>query len=391
MFFFNCFFLDESDQDTGIERNDDDLIRYYFNAGFPYKEVLQHLERFDIHLSKRTLLRRLVHLGLRRRRRSDRQYNDENVRRRIEQIVNGPGSSGGYRTVWHTLRLEGYQVPRCVVQNLLKLVDPDGTVRRRRNKLKRRQYRNPGPNYAWHIDGYDKLKPFGFPIHGCIDGFSRKILWLEVTRSNNSPDNIASMYLKAVQDYGCPVELVTDLGTENVIVAVMQSFFRDNSDAHRYVPSPRNQRIESWWSHFSRSRSLWWREFFADLERRGTIDLACELSKECLIYVFSPLIQMELDRVKEHWNTHYIRKSQTSIPGRPDSLYYLPQNYGALDMRMEVDEGNFQYASTELVVNEYDNDYTDYFDYVTRYSNVHVPTTWFDALNIYKFMMNSAT
>ena len=23
----------------------------------------------------------------------------------------------------------------------------------------------------WHVDGYDKLKPFGFPIHGCIDGY----------------------------------------------------------------------------------------------------------------------------------------------------------------------------------------------------------------------------
>ena len=27
-----------------------------------------------------------------------------------------------------------------------------------------------GPNWCWHIDGYDKLKPFGFPIHACIDG-----------------------------------------------------------------------------------------------------------------------------------------------------------------------------------------------------------------------------
>lgn len=23
----------------------------------------------------------------------------------------------------------------------------------------------------WHCDGYDKLKPFGLPIHGCIDGY----------------------------------------------------------------------------------------------------------------------------------------------------------------------------------------------------------------------------
>ena len=29
---------------------------------------------------------------------------------------------------------------------------------------------NKGPNYIWHIDGYDKLSPFGLTIHGCIDG-----------------------------------------------------------------------------------------------------------------------------------------------------------------------------------------------------------------------------
>ena len=25
-------------------------------------------------------------------------------------------------------------------------------------------------NYLWHIDGYDKLKVYGFAIHGDIDG-----------------------------------------------------------------------------------------------------------------------------------------------------------------------------------------------------------------------------
>ena len=37
------------------------------------------------------------------------------------------------------------------------------------------------------IDGYDKLKPFGFAIHGAIDGYSWKILWLFVGSSNNDP------------------------------------------------------------------------------------------------------------------------------------------------------------------------------------------------------------
>lgn len=28
-----------------------------------------------------------------------------------------------------------------------------------------------GPNFLWHVDGYDKLKQFGFAIHGAIVGY----------------------------------------------------------------------------------------------------------------------------------------------------------------------------------------------------------------------------
>ena len=31
-----------------------------------------------------------------------------------------------------------------------------------------------GSNYMWYCDGYNKLKPYGFPIHGCIDGLVPK-------------------------------------------------------------------------------------------------------------------------------------------------------------------------------------------------------------------------
>ena len=66
-------------------------------------------------------------------------------------------------------------------------------------------------------------------------------MWLYVTRSNNQPNNVAAYFLDAVGEYcGCPVDLVTDLGTENGIIAAIQSFFSDDPDSHRYVPSPRN-------------------------------------------------------------------------------------------------------------------------------------------------------
>lgn len=154
--------------------------------------------------------------------------------------------------------MEGLRVPRVIVEDMLKELDPEGTERRKAHRLKRRCYHNPGPNYmyAWHIDGY-KLKPWGFPIHGGIDGFSRKMLWLNVTRSNNSPDNIASFYLNTVRELkGCPVQLVTDLGTENGLAASIQSYLHDDPESHRYVASTRNQRIEGWWSFLAKNRSV---------------------------------------------------------------------------------------------------------------------------------------
>ncbi|KAL5509127.1 hypothetical protein EMCRGX_G004432 [Ephydatia muelleri] len=55
-----------------------------------------------------------------------------------------------------------------------------------------------GQNWCWHIDGYDKLRPCGFPIYACIDGFSRKIIWLELTSTNNDPNVVVKFFLDAV-------------------------------------------------------------------------------------------------------------------------------------------------------------------------------------------------
>ena len=85
---------------------------------------------------------------------------------------------------------------RDTVMKVLRELDPDGTEQR---------YRSEGPNTCWHVDGYDKLKSYGLPIHGCIDGYARKLIWLNVSRSNNKSLVPASYYLDTVKSLGfCP-------------------------------------------------------------------------------------------------------------------------------------------------------------------------------------------
>jgi hypothetical protein len=72
-------------------------------------------------------------------------------------------------------------------------IDTEGVILRRHRVMRRRTYISKGPNFMIHIDGYDKLKPYGFPIHGAMDGFSRTILWLKVVRSNNNPHVISRL------------------------------------------------------------------------------------------------------------------------------------------------------------------------------------------------------
>ena len=112
-----------------------------------------------------------------------------------------------------------------------RIIDPNGVDRRLRHRLQRRQYKGRRPNFLWHIDGYDKLKPFGFSFHGCIDGYSGRIMWVEVGMSNNDPTVVARYFVKCIIEMGGTARIVrADCGTENSHVAAIQRFLRNNSD-----------------------------------------------------------------------------------------------------------------------------------------------------------------
>ena len=239
----------------------DQLVAKYFTEGHSYEIIIDLLAtKHNILLSLSSLKRRLLDAGLSRR----ANYSTiAAVRAAISEELKGSGQLLGYRAMWQTLKQKySLVVRRDDVMHLMAEMDPMGIENRSKHRFVRRAYRSMGPNEVWHVDGYDKLKPFGIAISGCIDGYSRKIMWLKCGKSNKDPAIIVQMYVQCVTKCGViPMRLRTDCGTENGLMAALHCSLRSEhgdefagAKSHMYSSSTSNQRIESWWSYFRKQR-----------------------------------------------------------------------------------------------------------------------------------------
>ena len=93
----------------------------------------------------------------------------------------------------------GLNISRERTRITLKRVDPIRVMERSRKVINSRVYETNGPNEIYHIDENDKLERWGFCIHGVVDGFSRKLLWITVATTNNDPLVIANFFLACIR------------------------------------------------------------------------------------------------------------------------------------------------------------------------------------------------
>lgn len=127
------------------------------------------------------------------------------------------------------------------------------------------------------MDSYDKLKPYGICINGCIDGFSRFIVWLKAGSTSSNRRVIAGYYLNTIETLGgCPRTVRSDMGTENGIVEEMQNVLRQPEEhqmpSFLYGKSQANQKIESWWSILRKENAQFWMNLFQVLKEDGYFD-----------------------------------------------------------------------------------------------------------------------
>lgn len=277
----------------------EELVQQYFNLGLSYKELLRCLAHIHgIIISMRTLKRVLRNLRLCRRKLSSDILE---VALFILSKCEGSEQMVGYRWMHSLCIKHGFVVTQETVRLLLNIIDPDGIQYRKRHRLKRRRYNNPGPNATWHIDGYDKLARYGVYIHGCVDGFSRRIMWMHAYYTNKNPKVIAGYFLDSVvQNNICPQRIRSDRGTENVDIEQLQKFFRRHgADKYAgefsflYGTSVNNQRIEWMWGLLRRQGVQYWMNFLQKVSDDGNFT-GDYLDINLIRFCFLDMIQVRL-------------------------------------------------------------------------------------------------
>ena len=211
-------------------RND---LEKYVRENIKKCEILDYVKRDypDYPWSMATLSRRLRYFDI-------KYINYETplnaVTDAVSKELNGPGRCLGYRALNQKLRNEhNIKVPRHLVHNVLKELDPEGLESRALNKKTKKPkfpFSSEGPLWLASLDGHDKLcgyQNWTFPlcIYGCLDTFSRKILYLFVSRSNSDPMIVGKKYLEYLTEHRVmPRFLRLDKDTETCKMSTLHAF-----------------------------------------------------------------------------------------------------------------------------------------------------------------------
>ena len=120
--------------------------------------------------------------------------------------------NNGVVMMWGFLRSFNIFVPRIRVHDSLLRVSSHLVEAHERTSVQRRVYSVPAPNCLWHIDGLHCLIRWRIVIHEGIDGYSRRIVYLQAS-DNNRANTVLSLFRQAVNECGWPSRVRSDKGS----------------------------------------------------------------------------------------------------------------------------------------------------------------------------------
>lgn len=212
------------------------------------------------------------------------------------------------------LRRRGIFVQRWRVRESIQRMDPIGAANRWAQRIVRRPYSVPHPNFLWHIDSHMKLCHWRICIHGCVDRYSRCVIYLDV-HNNNRATTVLESFQEATNTWGHPSRVRADDGGENVAIGEYITWFRGvDQGSFLTGPSVRNTRIERLWRDVGEGVVSVYRHLFLHMEEQNVLNASQDVDMFALHYIFLPRIQRSLDAFRERFNFHSLSTARNRTP-----------------------------------------------------------------------------
>ena len=152
-------------------------------------------------------------------------------------------------------------------------------------------------------------------IHGCIDGYSRRIIYLHC-ENNNRSDTVLQLFINGVTENGLPFCVWGDRGGENTGVYrfMLQHPLRVGKAGFIAGKSVHNQRIERLWRDVFQLCTVLYYRLFYYIEDVGLLNVNDDYHLYCLHYVFLDRINLSLQKFRNAWNNHPLSSEGNLTP-----------------------------------------------------------------------------
>ncbi|KAK1235244.1 hypothetical protein PQX77_001537 [Marasmius sp. AFHP31] len=146
------------------------------DLGCTWKSIAQ-----AVGVDRKTIYNHLSAAGLSHERPTYSVITDEELDEIVAEISLLHPMAGSVIMAGH-LEAQGWRIPLLRVQHSLQRVDAIGVFVRWNGCIKRRIYKVRGVNALWHHDGNEKLRPWGFYIHGSTQNVRIERAWRDVRK-----------------------------------------------------------------------------------------------------------------------------------------------------------------------------------------------------------------
>ena len=155
---------------------------------------------------------------------------------------------------------------------------------------------------------------WGFVTHGCIDGYSRTVTFLQ-TGTSNEAKVVLNLFAQAVHKFGLPSRVRCDHGGENIDIALFMTLMRGSGRGSAIAgKSVHNQRIERLWRDVYTQIAEKYYKLFYEMEDERLLDVDSNIQLFALQTVFLPEINRSMNEFRSAWNSHRLRTARNQSP-----------------------------------------------------------------------------